>query len=222
MNSAKENILNRLRAAKIQQPQPISSNWQPPHYHQPQRFSVFKDALLASHAEVIETSEHEWPERLIDIAVAKKLTHWIYNPSSQSGLCFKQQTSNKGCHINLTPYDEPIESFKHQLFNEIDAAFTEAQAGIAETGTLLLLPSQNEPRLMSLVPPVHVVLLRESTLLCSFSELIVQQQWATKGMPTNALLISGPSKTADIQQTLAYGAHGPKELVVFIVRDLAH
>ena len=37
-------------------------------------------------------------------------------------------------------------------------------------------------------------------------------------MPTNALLISGPSKTADIQQTLAYGAHGPKELVLLLLQ----
>ena len=41
----------------------------------------------------------------------------------------------------------------------------------------------------------------------------------TTNMPTNALLITGPSKTADIQQTLAYGAHGPSELVVLIVND---
>jgi len=40
--------------------------------------------------------------------------------------------------------------------------------------------------------------------------------WASQ-MPTNALLISGPSKSADIEQTLAYGVHGPKELVVIII-----
>ena len=39
-------------------------------------------------------------------------------------------------------------------------------------------------------------------------------------LPTNLLLVSGPSKTADIQQTLAYGAHGPKELVIVLVNDL--
>ncbi|NCS61823.1 MAG: lactate utilization protein C, partial [Rhodoferax sp.] len=41
------------------------------------------------------------------------------------------------------------------------------------------------------------------------------ESWSA-GMPTNALLVCGPSKTADIQQTLAYGAHGPKELVVLL------
>ena len=39
-------------------------------------------------------------------------------------------------------------------------------------------------------------------------------------MPTNLLLVTGPSKTADIQQTLAYGAHGPKELVIVLINDL--
>jgi len=48
--------------------------------------------------------------------------------------------------------------------------------------------------------------------------LIRAQGWA-QSMPTNAVLISGPSKTADIEQTLAYGVHGPKELIVLVVED---
>ena len=45
-----------------------------------------------------------------------------------------------------------------------------------------------------------------------------QQDWS-KSLPTNVVLVSSPSKTADIQQTLAYGAHGPKQLVVLLVED---
>lgn len=222
MSSAKTSILTRLRSAETQ-PQPpesTSSNWKPPVYDPVHRFKRFKDALLASHAEIIETSEDRWPTQLMDIAVTRDITRWLYNPSSPSGLKLKQQVveNTKKC-IRLTPYEQPLESFKHQLFNQIDASFTEVEAGISETGTLVLLPSKDEPRLMSLVPPIHVALFRESTLLNNFSELIDQQQWPTRGMPTNALLISGPSKTADIQQTLAYGAHGPKELIVLIIRD---
>ena len=51
-------------------------------------------------------------------------------------------------------------------------------------------------------------------------KLMTAEGWAN-GLPTNALLISGPSKTADIQVTLAYGAHGPKELVVLLIGDEA-
>ena len=70
---------------------------------------------------------------------------------------------------------------------------------------------------MSLLPPVHAVLVEEATLTDSLSEAIALQHWAG-GMPTNALLVSGPSKTADIEQTLAYGVHGPKDLIVLVIR----
>ena len=49
----------------------------------------------------------------------------------------------------------------------------------------------------------------------TFAEVVADQGWAER-MPTNALLISGPSKSADIEQVLAYGVHGPKELVVIL------
>ncbi|MFD2231408.1 LutC/YkgG family protein [Alkalimarinus sediminis] len=227
MSSAKANILNRLRSATTpssttkSDTQSISTSWKPPGYDQPERFARFKEALQASHAEIIETSEDEWPKQLMEIAASKCIAQWLYNPSSESGLRLEQQVvATTQCNIQLIPYDQPVESFKTELFNQIDASFTDVEAGIAETGTLVLLPDQDEPRLMSLVPPIHIALFRESTLLNSFSELIAQQQWSTQGMPTNALLISGPSKTADIQQTLAYGAHGPKELIVLVIRDI--
>lgn len=72
---------------------------------------------------------------------------------------------------------------------------------------------------MSLVPPIHLAVLKASTLHNTFLEALEAEQWAD-GLPTNALLISGPSKTADIEQMLVYGIHGPKELVVFILNDL--
>jgi L-lactate dehydrogenase complex protein LldG len=71
---------------------------------------------------------------------------------------------------------------------------------------------------MSLVPPVHFALLKASEIRDNFYQVQQEFEWA-KGMPTNALLVSGPSKTADIEQVLAYGAHGPKDLVVLILED---
>lgn len=71
---------------------------------------------------------------------------------------------------------------------------------------------------MSLVPPVHFALLKASEIYENFYQVQQKQQWPVN-MPTNALLVSGPSKTADIEQILAYGAHGPKDLVVLILED---
>jgi L-lactate dehydrogenase complex protein LldG len=79
-------------------------------------------------------------------------------------------------------------------------------------------PTTAEPRLMSLVPPLHIALLKASEVYDNLYTALQVQSWAA-GLPTNALLVSGPSKTADIQQTLAYGAHGPKELIVLILED---
>jgi len=63
---------------------------------------------------------------------------------------------------------------------------------------------------------VHFVIVDEDNMYADFATLMVEQQWHNK-LPTNVVLISGPAKTADIQQTLAYGAHGPKELIVLLL-----
>ncbi len=107
-----------------------------------------------------------------------------------------------------------METFKEDLF-QIDAGITSTRGGVAETGAVVLWPTENEPRLLSLVPPVHIAVLDADTIYNSLSEMMAMEKWAD-GMPTNALLISGPSKTADIEFTLVFGVHGPKELTLII------
>jgi L-lactate dehydrogenase complex protein LldG len=69
---------------------------------------------------------------------------------------------------------------------------------------------------MSLTPGLHIAVLEAETIFNTFAEAMDRQGWLEQGLPTNALLISGPSKTADIELTLTFGVHGPKELVVLI------
>ena len=116
-------------------------------------------------------------------------------------------------------FDASTEAWKTTLFDKIDASITHAVAAIADTGSLVLNPGPHEPRSLSLVPPVHVALVRASTLYASLPAAMAALH-PQSDMPTNLLLVTGPSKTADIQQTLAYGAHGPKELVIVLVNDL--
>ena len=122
--------------------------------------------------------------------------------------------------VETCRFDRPLEHWKTELFDRIDAGLTTARAGIADTGTLLLRPGPDEPRTLSLVPPLHVAVLRASDLFASLPAAIAAQDLATTGMPTNLVLVTGPSKTADIQQVLAFGAHGPKALVIVLVNDL--
>ena len=73
---------------------------------------------------------------------------------------------------------------------------------------------------MSLLPPIHIALVEEDSIRDNLAELMAAQGWAMR-MPTNIVVVSGPSKTADIEQTLAFGVHGPKELIVLVIRKPA-
>ena len=230
MTSAKQNILARLKAAQTRQHRnsvldqagvnQIASNRvkkTTKAYTETDRLDKFTTALRASHAEVIESSIDEWPKVLAGLIETKKLTHWLFSEKTETGRQFSQDICALLPALEATPYSTPVEQFKATLFNQIDAAITEAHGAIAETGTLVIIPGPEEPRLMSLVPPVHVALLRKSKIIGTFDRLLEQENWSEAGLPTNVLLISGPSKTADIQQTLAYGAHGPKSLIVIMI-----
>src|SRR6202023_338974 len=108
---------------------------------------------------------------------------------------------------SLLLYDRPMEQLKATLFARVDA------------GSLVLRPSPQEPRLLSLLPPLHLVLLDPARIWDTLWQALRELGWAA-GMPPNAVVISGPSKTADIEQTLAYGVHGPQRLVVVLAAGL--
>jgi L-lactate dehydrogenase complex protein LldG len=107
--------------------------------------------------------------------------------------------------------------FKETLF-KVDVGITSTRGAIAETGAIVLWPGEKEPRLLSLVPPVHIAILEADKIFNTFCEMVQTENWP-EHMPTNAVLVSGPSKTADIELVLAFGVHGPKELIVLILES---
>jgi L-lactate dehydrogenase complex protein LldG len=118
--------------------------------------------------------------------------------------------------VQALPFAQPLEQWKAELFDTVDAGFTVARSGIASTGTLILAPDAGTPRTVSLVPPLHIALVHARTLHPDLHAAARAERWS-EGMPTNLVLASGPSKTSDIQQTLAFGAHGPRWMWVVIV-----
>jgi L-lactate utilization protein LutC len=101
---------------------------------------------------------------------------------------------------------------------EYEVGVTSAQAGIAETGTLLLDSSVEPNRLISLVPPVHVAILDASRIYPTLADALAFLQSGNEVSPA-ITLITGPSRTADIELTLSIGVHGPQELYVIINQD---
>jgi L-lactate dehydrogenase complex protein LldG len=179
-----------------------------------ERYARLRRAMEMVHAEFLEAAEEDWPLRVREFAEAQGLRTIAYGPGTAAAA--RLVAAFRGSAARLVPYDRPVEEMKRPLFEEIDAGFTTTRGGIADTGGLILWPSPEEPRLLSLVPPVHLALLDVSRIHGSFWHAMRAEGWAQR-LPPNALLVSGPSKTADIEQTLAYGVHGPKRLIVVAV-----
>ena len=218
MSNARERILGRLRSTSIPAlPLPDVGHWYATHRRNEdngQRIARLRAALEAAHAEVHDTTATGWPERLLHITTGKGLRTLLVGADTPHVAALAAlQTEN----LQLVRYTQAVEAWRDTLFEGIDAGLTLARSAVAETGSLILWPSAAEPRLMSLVPPVHFVLLDAAAIHADLYSAMSAEGWSGS-LPTNALLVSGPSKTADIQQTLAYGAHGPRELIVLLLQ----
>jgi len=215
--NARASILGRLHATTIENPpdRPDVAAWYGTHGRQEDqkaRTERLRAALQAVKTEIHDVTPDNWVAVLLQIAAAKGLRHVLIGQATAHG---DELAACAPDSLQIIRYEQPIETWQDQLFDELDASLTLARGAVAETGSLILWPTPAEPRLMSLVPSLHFVLLDTATIHADFYSAMHTEGWAG-GMPTNALLICGPSKTADIQQTLAYGAHGPRELVVLL------
>jgi L-lactate utilization protein LutC len=101
---------------------------------------------------------------------------------------------------------------------DVEVGITYAQAGIAETGTLVLDSAVEQNRLISLVPPVHIAMLDVSRIYQTLGETLAMLQSGDELSPA-ITFITGPSRTADIELTLTVGVHGPQELYVIVIES---
>ena len=105
----------------------------------------------------------------------------------------------------------------HQMgYRRLDLGVTGSVAGLAESGSVVLLHGEGRPRMASLAPEVHVALVEVETLERTLAH------WA-KGHPnaarqtTNLVIVTGPSRTGDIEQQLNLGVHGPRHLHIVLI-----
>ncbi|MBI4787055.1 MAG: LUD domain-containing protein [Chloroflexi bacterium] len=142
-------------------------------------------------------------ERLVQTEGVKKATLWQTRAMQDLGVM--SMLASLGVEI-VSPYSD-----KHELA-DCELGVTGADGALPETGTLLLCSSPEQPRMVSLLPRVHLAIIRPSGLHADVGP-------ALAGMKGNdyMLFITGPSRTADIELTVTIGVHGPKSLHVWVM-----
>lgn len=112
------------------------------------------------------------------------------------------------------------ESLRRHLIDSY-IGITSSDFCLADTATLVMRTRAGQARSVSLVPSIHVAVIELSQVIADLKELYALLKWdpqASKEGLTNCMsLISGPSKTADIEATMVHGAHGPREVYIFVI-----
>ena len=124
--------------------------------------------------------------------------------------------------------DRPMLSIRRGAAEEADrVAVTSALMGFAETGTLMMASGPDHPSSLNFLPETHVVVLAAERIGGAYEEGWAKLRADGEGaagagfMPRTVNLVTGPSRTADIEQTITLGAHGPRRLHIVIVEGCA-
>lgn len=116
----------------------------------------------------------------------------------------------------LKAYSIPVES-DEVLFERMVAGITSCESLIARTGSVLVSSASSSGRQMIAFPPIHIVLASAAQLVHYPQDALEYLKAKYEGnLPSEISIITGPSRTADIEKTLVLGAHGPKELFIFV------
>ncbi len=134
---------------------------------------------------------------------------------ARSGLLATQQlvAGLRGASIEALGWDETSLDATY----DCDVGVTDVWMAIAETGSLVVRGTEAHARALSLVPPVHVAVVERGQIVPDLIDAM--QRIKAEGTGSGVVMITGPSKTADIEMNLVTGVHGPGEVYVFVVVD---
>ncbi|OQX64939.1 MAG: hypothetical protein B5M51_02165 [Anaerolinea sp. 4484_236] len=158
--------------------------------------TLFSEELIALGAEIIPISAAELPDRLITYL-------------RERGITRVQTDAASAKHVQSREI-----AVQTEADSNIAVGITKAIAAVAETGSILVKNENRDTGSASLLPEIHIAILQACDLYEKLEEVLNMPEIAGTAA---ASLISGPSRTADIEMTLTIGVHGPRELIVFLV-----
>lgn len=112
-----------------------------------------------------------------------------------------------------------LEVLQGRAVDDDRVSLTVAFCGVAETGTIVVHSGPESPTSLNFLPDNHIVLLPQSLLVGAYEGAWAMLRNQAMGMPRTVNWITGPSRSADIEQTLLLGAHGPRRLHIVILND---
>jgi L-lactate dehydrogenase complex protein LldG len=114
------------------------------------------------------------------------------------------------------PFQEPERGESLGVIAALGVGLTGAQAAIAESGSIVLASGPGRSRLASLLTPLHIAVLRRENIVRTLGELF-EKRPELAALGSNCVIVTGPSRTADIEMTLSRGVHGPGEIHVIVI-----
>lgn len=203
MGTARQEILNKLKEAV--HPQPEKPDFDAPVYHSIDKplEQAFKENL-----ELVNGSVYLCESEL---EIFEKLKVLLAEYSEKQIAC-----KEPAIQVQLKKANIPFSQTKI-LPELLEVGITTCEFLVAHTGSAMVSSALNGGRQLFVYPPVHIIIARKNQLVnyldAAYSN--IQHKYGNN-LPSQITLITGPSRTADIEKTLVMGAHGPRELQVYI------
>lgn len=208
--TAKEQILKHIRKALLEKHDNPYVNLEEsslyPEFKEPLEIEFAKQFTAVSGQFVFCEDELDFAENLVALAEQKSLKKiFVWEEELQS---------------LLRNFGFPFYSNDH-AFDDADAGITLCESLIARNGSILISNKGAAGRRLSIFPHLHIVLAYTSQLVPDIKDGIQKlKEKYDEDLPSMVSVVTGPSRTADIEKTLVLGAHGPKELFVFLIDDV--
>jgi L-lactate dehydrogenase complex protein LldG len=209
-HAERQQLLDRL----IEMAEPINLN-----------VVVLKDppSVTAAIADLTRNKDPEWGGQKSVVAWKHPLIESLNLPDALAD----QNVSVYITELKESDVDETIRGKEREriLKHVVDSyiGVTSADFCMAETASLVMRTRPGQARSVSLVPSIHIAVIHLDQIIADLKELYALMQWVPEasgeGLTNCMTFISGPSKTADIEATMVHGAHGPREVYVYVTTD---